>query len=303
MNAALDVAIGLILMYLLLSLFCTTINEAIANFLKLRANTLQAAMQELIDDPKLKALFDAHGLIDGTKSASAGGTPAPAGSYPSYLSSQTVAMALIGCLGDQSKTIPIFADIEDAIGKLDDKWNIKDVLAGCVAQADNDIVKLRNAIAAWFDNAMDRLSGDYKRYLQWISVVIGLIIACTFNADTLNVASSLWNSPASSAAVAQNASAAAQTQTGMAAAPSGCINASDNGPFKQNAQNLCALESEMQPLPLGWTALPTGVNWLWKVLGLILTTIALTLGAPFWFDLLKQFVNLRGTGPKPDTVS
>ena len=36
-----------------------------------------------------------------------------------------------------------------------------------------------------------------------------------------------------------------------------------------------------------------------QVVGWLLTGAALTLGAPFWFDLLNKFVNLRGAGVKP----
>ena len=35
------------------------------------------------------------------------------------------------------------------------------------------------------------------------------------------------------------------------------------------------------------------------LLGWLLTAAALSLGAPFWFDLLKKFINLRGAGQKP----
>jgi len=35
------------------------------------------------------------------------------------------------------------------------------------------------------------------------------------------------------------------------------------------------------------------------ILGWTMTTAALTLGAPFWFDTLQKFVNLRGAGDKP----
>ncbi|MEP6674686.1 MAG: hypothetical protein ABJA78_06015 [Ferruginibacter sp.] len=33
--------------------------------------------------------------------------------------------------------------------------------------------------------------------------------------------------------------------------------------------------------------------------GWLLTALAISLGAPFWFDLLNKFVQIRGTGPKP----
>lgn len=38
----------------------------------------------------------------------------------------------------------------------------------------------------------------------------------------------------------------------------------------------------------------------WRLLfGFLITAFAVSLGAPFWFDLLNKFVNLRGAGPRP----
>jgi hypothetical protein len=42
---------------------------------------------------------------------------------------------------------------------------------------------------------------------------------------------------------------------------------------------------------------PTAQHWL----GLIITIIALSLGGPFWFDLLDAIINVRSAGPKPPT--
>jgi hypothetical protein len=42
-----------------------------------------------------------------------------------------------------------------------------------------------------------------------------------------------------------------------------------------------------------------GKEIIFKVLGLICTTFAISLGAPFWTDLLNTFVNLRRGGKKP----
>jgi hypothetical protein len=64
-------------------------------------------------------------------------------------------------------------------------------------------------------------------------------------------------------------------------------------------------------LPIGWDAASaahpeaTGISLLVKVLtwstafGWLLTALAGSLGAPFWFDLLKQVSNLRAAGPNP----
>ncbi len=37
----------------------------------------------------------------------------------------------------------------------------------------------------------------------------------------------------------------------------------------------------------------------WSILGWLITALALTLGAPFWFDLLNKFISLRSSGSKP----
>jgi hypothetical protein len=42
-----------------------------------------------------------------------------------------------------------------------------------------------------------------------------------------------------------------------------------------------------------------GGNWLVKILGWLITGRAVSLGAPFWFDLLNRFVDLRGAGRRP----
>lgn len=40
--------------------------------------------------------------------------------------------------------------------------------------------------------------------------------------------------------------------------------------------------------------------WLLKFIGIILTTLAISQGAPFWFDLLQKAVNLRLSGDAPE---
>lgn len=50
-----------------------------------------------------------------------------------------------------------------------------------------------------------------------------------------------------------------------------------------------------------WRAAPSDPgNLLRKILGWLLTALGVSLGAPFWFDLLNKLVNLRGAGPRPE---
>ena len=66
-------------------------------------------------------------------------------------------------------------------------------------------------------------------------------------------------------------------------------------------------ENSLRPLPLGWhwpvTAHFTVFFLFTKLAGLLMTGLALSLEAPFWFDLLSRFINLRGTGTRPDANS
>lgn len=186
-NAVLDIAIGLVLMYLVLSLVGTVINEHIATICKIRSATLQSAIQELIDNPTLRADFYNHGLISSANKSVQG----PTRDHVSYLSGQTFAMAIIGSV-DPTKPIPAFQDVKSAIENMPDS-NVRDVLLSQLATANGSLDALRTGIAAHFDSAMDRASGVYKRYLKWISLGVGLVLVALLNADSINVGKALWS--------------------------------------------------------------------------------------------------------------
>lgn len=66
--AILDVALGLVFVYLLLSLLCTIVNELIAQATRLRARTLKAGIEALLSDAKFKRVTEGlyqHPLIAG----------------------------------------------------------------------------------------------------------------------------------------------------------------------------------------------------------------------------------------------
>jgi hypothetical protein len=336
MNAVLDVGAGLVLMYLVLSLLCTTLNEFVSGLVNLRSRTLKNALEQLIDDPNLKALFYNHGLIDGARVAASGGalkpTPAPAAApatptaapptappaqsllgrllqndrHPAYLASRDVAMALIGSLAAPD-AIPTIADVKTSVQGMKD-GNIRDILLGCLAEAEDDIGKLRDAIAKWFDASMDRLSGAYRRYMQWISFVVGLLVAVALNADTFHVVQVLWQNPTLAGAMAQNGASfiAANPDLQNLTLPdnAACTKPADNAAAEeQQTYRLCILDAQALAFPIGWNAWPSWPGAIWQILGLFATAVALSMGAPFWFDVLSKFVNIRGTGAKPQPVA
>jgi hypothetical protein len=63
---------------------------------------------------------------------------------------------------------------------------------------------------------------------------------------------------------------------------------------------------QLSTLPVGWHAesIPAGFEaWAAALLGWVLTTAAISLGAPFWFDLMGRVARLRGTGNRPEPQS
>ncbi len=297
-SVVIDVSIGLFGMYLLLSLVCTIINELIASAVGLRASTLKSSLERLVDDPILKVAFDNHGLIDGAKEASAG-------SDPSYLSGRTFALALLGSV-DPTKPLPGFSDIESAVKALPDT-NIRDTLLAHIVTAHGDIEQLRDSLATWFDNAMDRVGGIYKRTLKLISLGVAVAVALLVNADTITVVDALWRDGAlrtQMAQVSQSLTSDGSKSLGSATANS---TAAANKASAVGAERLRAIEQKLRPLPLGWDfTQPQFSNWLEvvlhvlaRIIGLAITALALSLGAPFWFDVLQKFINIRGTGAKP----
>ena len=295
-NAFIDVAIGLVLMYLGLSMFCTVINEHLATLIRLRATTLATGIKQLLDDPMLRTEFYNHGLIGGTKWGSTTGNTSTQ-AHPSYISGQVFAMALLGSL-DPTKPVPGFADMESAIRHLPDS-NIRDVLLSHVGSVGQDVTRLRDGVATWFDQTMDRLSGVYKRKLKIISFIVGFLLAIAVNADTITVANVLWHD---NVLRDQIVTIASHTSTSNLSATGGSNDSLSKAKLQQDP--IMVTEEAIRPFPIGWNfSKPDGDLLGWKGLlklgGLLLTAVALMLGAPFWFDLLSKFIHLRGTGNKP----
>jgi hypothetical protein len=165
----------------------------------------------------------------------------------------------------------------------------------------NQVEQMQKNIEQWFNQTMDRVSGWYKRWSQ--KVLLGIAIALVFgsNADTIMLAKRLARDSALRASVVTVAEKAVQNPSGSPA---------ENALARQAVLR----EAESLSLPLGWVPyekdpqknpskddqVPCDLaGWVLKLIGLLITVFAVSLGAPFWFDTLSKFVNLRGAGTPP----
>jgi hypothetical protein len=176
--------------------------------------------------------------------------------------------------------------------------------------------QLIGKINLWFDQTMDRVSGRFTANTRWVTFTVGLLIALVMQLDTaalvsrLSIDESARNAlinratvtVASTASAAQANSAANPPQDSKANDGKGSVqtNASSNGPFDLTDADKRAVRDLMTNNILGF---PTSLKdwadrWSWqnclmKIIGILLTAVLLSLGAPFWYNALQNLVRLR----------
>lgn len=293
-SPVLDIMIGLFFIYLMLSILCSSINELFARFLDMRANTLEAGIQKLLTDSalgdKLSQKFYQNPLIQAL---------AQGKEKPSYIPAKNFALALLDTIEDISPTNPdaspspekkTIDDLRATIAGLPD-GEVKQSLSMLISHAGESLDEARKNIEGWFNDSMDRVSGLYKRKAHTIIMIIAFLVSAGWNADSVFIAQSILQSPTlRSSLVAAAEEQAKKTLNGPNADP------------KQTVEEVVQM-SETLKLPIGWSDArrPVGaLAYLSKFFGLLVTALALSLGAPFWFDMLNKVINLRSSGKPPD---
>jgi hypothetical protein len=169
--------------------------------------------------------------------------------------------------------------------------------------AENGVEKLRVNLENWFNSSMDRFAGWYKRWTRQICFAIGSVLVVFANADSLMLANRLARDGALRAGIVSEADAVTQKM--------------ESDPIHaQEARKQLLEEAEKLNLPLGWINSSVSkdqdpfqteripdkpLGWILKIFGLLISALAVSLGAPFWFDTLSKFMNVRGAGKVPDT--
>jgi hypothetical protein len=315
-STVLDVAAGIIFGFLAITLFTSAAVEAINSVLNVRVKNLQTGIMALVNDPNFTGLAKqlyAHALI----SPLGPGGADPLKNAPAYIDKTQFAEALLDITGLSAATPDVAAQAPavQAAAELKARVDALSAQAGnvdpqlkqlLVMRCGGDVSRLKNDLANWFDNGMDRLSGKFKRRTQWMTFVIALITAFVVNLDTIRIGTLLWEQPALAEklrlasikppsdpttvdqAVATGEEAIAvidkMTQDGLPVgwAPGHFLDIQDN--------------------PGHWEALWVAPPSLWyrSVLGWFITAVAALFGAPFWFDALQSVVRLKGAGPSPE---
>ncbi len=202
-NPIIETAIGLVFVYLLLSMICSALLEWIAALFALRAKTLYEGITKMLcGDDNLRDLIFNHPLVDGLSRKTFWDSLFRRQSRPSYISAETFTKALASEANITNKTITLPApgatvSAAPTIAKNGKPLheNTRQLLQTLLEVAPGDVNILRQNVEAWYNDAMDRVSGWYKRKTQLMIVILGFLIAVAFNADTLMLARAFWSDP------------------------------------------------------------------------------------------------------------
>jgi len=289
-STTLEVAIGLVFCYASVAFIVSSINEAIASFLKLRSSSLLDGVKSLLNDPTFEGLalnVYNHGLVSHQDQGNAS-SEQDIKNKPSYIDPKHFAVALI----DSVQTAPgDFVQLGKDIDALPDP-KIKRLLQSIYGRASGQIETVHTEVAAWFDAGMDRLSGDYKRRSQLYCFIIALVIAGLFNIDTFHLFKTLWQHPSIAAEISATSNPIGVQWDALKSLPIGW---ELDGPTPKDA--VPNEKATNNVLSIIWE------NFIQHFPGWLVTASATLFGAPFWFDLLQKLVNLRGTGNKPGAAA
>ena len=152
-------------------------------------------------------------------------------------------------------------------------------------QAANDKEKFKTLIENWYDDQMDRIAGWYKRKLTFLTFIIGFIIAGLFNVDSIVLTTELVKNEEMRNMLVEGG------KTFMSDNVDGLTNTS----FSVQKAYIDSLNSEMDQYNYVLGVSKEAKFTPWTLLGWLITAFAISLGAPFWFDLLNKMMQVRNT--------
>jgi len=361
----LEIVIGLIFIYLLLSLLTSTVQELIASLVSLRGKMLLKAILKLLEVENLAGTEDEaarNKMLEEFKAKILNSKVYKKYSskflwvkqLPSYLSAEQVTSLIQDLMAEEAKSAPSETTRErglnaptqpetgamsmlDAIQQSDLKKQLSIISGNVPADSgmgirslddmstpEDDARTMENAKAGFkvhYDEIMDRCTDWYKRSVHISLIAIGMVIAIAFDADTFKIFKSLTANPNDRQELMQLAESFVSNNKIVDYTPAPLdSNATDSSKLVRVSEltNLVdsILVNEIQkipaPLGLGWnptyteqlaTAEQNGRSavlfFLIKLFGWFITALAVSLGAPFWFDLLQKVINIRNAGVRP----
>lgn len=271
-------------------------------------------------------LFKNHPLVASISGQKVGKHFNEDAGWPSYMHARTFSSVVLDCIApkglpaNQQRTFwalrasvvapqslpkPVDSQItSDSLTRWTPNLHVNSILRSFVAVAEahvadddpnvdvNRLALFRSQIESWFEEGMDRAAGWYKQKSQLRLIIIAAVLTLLLNVDTIRIVRQLYSNPTARSGLVALAQQAANT---------------DSASHPKLRQDLVSRWQDIDEdgVSLGWRHLP---KWdaslpttaITKLGGLLLTIMAVSLGAPFWFDMLNKLVNVRAAGARPE---
>lgn len=218
---------------------------------------------------------------------------------------------------NQKKQKPVEKSTESSDKELLESEDTARVLLCLLKESKGSVDQFKLRVERWYDDVMNRATGWYKRRTQITILVIGMLVSIGLNADSIQIALELKNNPQARSQLIEMAVKYTENKDSISPEVRENVDAIITDLNKLVKEDI---ESTSVISGMGWESadvaylprfipkcfrkneLPASAQngfpqWFFlKLIGLLFTSLAISLGAPFWFDLLKQLVNLRGSG-------
>lgn len=300
-----NVFIGLALTFLMVSLLVSTLTEALASILGWRSKTFIEGLKSILNDPELNGLAQAvlnHAAVNPRGTGNDLSVSIDRGEAPSYVDPKQFANALLDVIQNPpASRPPVHLDVHAAIAGIHD-GQLRSFFIGLYDRTGGDLKKIHDEVTEWFETAMERVSGVYKRNIQTVSFCMAFAISFMFNVDAVHIAEMIWEHPEIIASV--------QMPTNPETGRYSDYYSSRSASAQIQISRLQLVRQEGKEGLVGWSFIEKhgegdentekfAQQTILKVTGWFVTALAAIFGAPFWFDILQRFIRLRGTGNPP----
>ncbi|MBK8822821.1 MAG: hypothetical protein IPN58_09510 [Anaerolineales bacterium] len=285
-SQALDVAVGLIVVYYLLGSVVSIVTQWINESLESRGKALEQYLIKIVGDkrigdllslPQMQALrpirykdfFSVFASVTEPKRIE-------------KIPVATLVDAFFDLSGLTTKKEMDLLQLAELVDKLPDSDG-KKAFINWINQGVTSLADLRTRTTAYFNGMLEQAAETFRARARSFVIILSIGITVLFGTDTIQLAKALWSSAELRALAAAQADAVVARE-GANADLSDIID--DLGAFS---------------IRLGWwqtQQLPENGNvgdWalfiVLKVIGLGLTAAAVSQGASFWYDLLKKIAS------------
>lgn len=332
-----EICIALILVFALLSIIVSMIAEQVNSWRKVRSEMLKKAILQMLNDPlnlNYGYLLINHPLVssmknpDGNRSFQYLEASIFAEALIDVVARQTDAGYPVG--SNVRKDPELFPEpltaFKTGVMAMHDS-PLKDLFASMAAKSEVGYPQLKAEIENWYKCNTARMSGWYKRKQQKPLFIIAFLVSLFLNVDTIHLfrtiaidddlRSEMLKTAEQVVIQIEDSSHVLPVITDTALT---IVVTSDTVTYLQ-----------LRRIPMGWSNTTAPLSWfrtsgqpiayndespldqynqlrnkrsVWNYLlwffGILMTAIMTCFGAPFWFDILAKFVNIRRSGTRPD---